>query len=299
MAKARTLVGLDVHASKVVAAMLDAETGELRFGRTVGETDKTVELCTSLERPVRVAYEAGPTGFGLARALEAAGVDCVVAAPGKIPRAATAAHAPSAARARGPSPTTSRPPARRAAPPTRRSTTPLARSLRGAEARHSSLHGATLPAGRSHRRARTAVVTSAAAGFGSDRVSGRLTRRKRALAATNRAHTNDEGGHRQYHSGDAENGLYRFEHPRRTRRAEQQHDELVADRASDGEPAKDSRADSRAWCACARPSGDDIRRGKRACQQAKSDKDDDIDRAHADDSTEPWVWHYVGWDSDH
>jgi transposase len=88
MAKARTLVGLDVHASKVVAAMLDAETGELRFGRTAGETDRTVELCSSLDRPVKVAYEAGPTGFGLARALNAAGVECVVAAPGKIPRAA-------------------------------------------------------------------------------------------------------------------------------------------------------------------------------------------------------------------
>jgi len=37
---------------------------------------------------VRVAYEAGPTGFGLARRLTAAGVECVVAAPGKIPRAA-------------------------------------------------------------------------------------------------------------------------------------------------------------------------------------------------------------------
>ena len=31
MAKARTLVGLDVHASKIVAAVLDAETGELQF----------------------------------------------------------------------------------------------------------------------------------------------------------------------------------------------------------------------------------------------------------------------------
>ena len=35
-----------------------------------------------------MAYEAGPTGFGLARALEAAGVGCVVAAPGKIERPA-------------------------------------------------------------------------------------------------------------------------------------------------------------------------------------------------------------------
>jgi transposase len=31
-------------------------------------------------------YEAGPTGFGLARALAASGVGCVVAAPGKIER---------------------------------------------------------------------------------------------------------------------------------------------------------------------------------------------------------------------
>jgi len=43
-----------------------------------------VEFCAALPAPVRVAYEAGPTGFGLARALEAAGVGCVVAAPGKI-----------------------------------------------------------------------------------------------------------------------------------------------------------------------------------------------------------------------
>ena len=33
-----------------------------------------------------MAYEAGPTGYGLARALELAGVGCVVAAPGKIER---------------------------------------------------------------------------------------------------------------------------------------------------------------------------------------------------------------------
>ena len=36
-----------------------------------------------------MAYEAGPTGFGLARALGAAGVQCVIAAPGKIERPAT------------------------------------------------------------------------------------------------------------------------------------------------------------------------------------------------------------------
>lgn len=39
---------------------------------------------------LRPRYEAGPTGYGLARALAVAvaGVECVVAAPGKIERAA-------------------------------------------------------------------------------------------------------------------------------------------------------------------------------------------------------------------
>ena len=41
-----------------------------------------------LPRPVRVAYEAGPTGYGLARELAKRRVECVVAAPAKIPRAA-------------------------------------------------------------------------------------------------------------------------------------------------------------------------------------------------------------------
>ena len=36
MAKARSLVGLDVHATKIVAAVLDAETGELQFFRVGG-----------------------------------------------------------------------------------------------------------------------------------------------------------------------------------------------------------------------------------------------------------------------
>jgi transposase len=89
MAKARTLVGLDVHAARVVAAILDAETGELRFQRLGGESGPVVRLVSSLEGPVRASYEAGPTGYGLARALDRAGVECVVAAPGKIPRGAT------------------------------------------------------------------------------------------------------------------------------------------------------------------------------------------------------------------
>ena len=38
MAKAKTLVGLDVHATKIVAAVLDAETGQLQTFAMSGES---------------------------------------------------------------------------------------------------------------------------------------------------------------------------------------------------------------------------------------------------------------------
>jgi transposase len=88
VAKARSLVGLDVHATKIVAAVLDAETGELQLLRASGDVAEAAALCAGLPRPVRATYEAGPTGYGLARELMRRGVDCLVAAPSKIPRAA-------------------------------------------------------------------------------------------------------------------------------------------------------------------------------------------------------------------
>jgi transposase len=88
MAKVRSWAGLDVHAAKVVAVTVDGESGELRAHRLSGQTAEVVAFCAGLAAPTRVAYEAGPTGFGLARALQAAGVGCVVAAPGKIERPA-------------------------------------------------------------------------------------------------------------------------------------------------------------------------------------------------------------------
>jgi transposase len=87
MAKARSLVGLDVHATKIVAAVLDAETGQLQTFVMDGDNAKAAGFCAGLPRPVRVAYEAGPTGYGLARELTKRRVECVVAAPSKIPRA--------------------------------------------------------------------------------------------------------------------------------------------------------------------------------------------------------------------
>jgi transposase len=87
MAKAKSLVGLDVHVTKIVAAVLDAETGQLQTFAMDGDVVGAAGFCAGLPRPVRVAYEAGPTGYGLARELGRRGVECVVAAPSKIPRA--------------------------------------------------------------------------------------------------------------------------------------------------------------------------------------------------------------------
>ena len=86
MVKVRSWAGLDVHARSVVAVTLDALSGETRSRRLPGTTSEVVAFCTSLPGPTRAAYEAGPTGYGLARALHAVGVGCVVAAPGKIER---------------------------------------------------------------------------------------------------------------------------------------------------------------------------------------------------------------------
>jgi transposase len=79
---------LDVHAAKVVACVVDAESGEMTARRLPGDTSEVVSFVAGLRGPTRAAYEAGPTGFGLARALEVAGIGRVIAAPGKIERPA-------------------------------------------------------------------------------------------------------------------------------------------------------------------------------------------------------------------
>ena len=76
----RMSVGLDVHARSVAAAAIDSETGEL-FQTKLTPNPATVEAwITALPGPAAVAYEAGPTGFGLYRHLDSAGIRTVVAA---------------------------------------------------------------------------------------------------------------------------------------------------------------------------------------------------------------------------
>ena len=80
----RTSVGLDVHARSVAAAAIDGVTGELFQAKLTPSHEHIRSWVQDLPGPVAVTYEAGPTGFGLYRALSTAGVRCEVAAPSKL-----------------------------------------------------------------------------------------------------------------------------------------------------------------------------------------------------------------------
>ena len=84
----RTSVGLDVHARSVVAAAIDGVTGELFQTRLTPSYDHIRTWLSDLPGPVAVAYEAGPTGFGLYRHLCGAGIRCEVVAPSKLQKPA-------------------------------------------------------------------------------------------------------------------------------------------------------------------------------------------------------------------
>jgi transposase len=82
----RTSVGLDVHARSVLASAIDGVTGEVVTERLIPDPAVVIAWIGRFPGPVTATYEAGPTGFGLYRALTAAGIDCVVAAPSKLIR---------------------------------------------------------------------------------------------------------------------------------------------------------------------------------------------------------------------
>lgn len=76
-------VGLDVHKLSVRLAAVSG--GELVAERTLAHDHEVVVAAVGGWPSARVCQEAGPTGFGLHRALVAAGIDSVVVAPGLVP----------------------------------------------------------------------------------------------------------------------------------------------------------------------------------------------------------------------
>jgi transposase len=82
----RTFVGLDVHAWSTTGHGLDAVTGQVWQQKLAPDLAEVERWLRGLPQPVKVVYEAGPTGFGLARFLRGRGLSCLVAAPSKLQR---------------------------------------------------------------------------------------------------------------------------------------------------------------------------------------------------------------------
>lgn len=89
MQKITQFVGLDVHRDTIALALAKGGPGlEARYlGEMRHDVPALIKRVLALGEPgsVQVAYEAGPTGYGLYRACQAAGIPCLIAAPSKTP----------------------------------------------------------------------------------------------------------------------------------------------------------------------------------------------------------------------
>ena len=82
-------VGLDVHKDSIAVAVAEAGRAPARLvGRIAHDVGKLFKLLARYGEPgaVQVVYEAGPTGYGLQRALARRGYPCQVIAPSLIPK---------------------------------------------------------------------------------------------------------------------------------------------------------------------------------------------------------------------
>ena len=83
-------VGLDVHKDSIVVARCsDGTRHKATLIDTLPNDYAKLKKCLAKIGPLdrlRVCYEAGPTGFGLARRLNAEGIKCVIVAPSLIPQ---------------------------------------------------------------------------------------------------------------------------------------------------------------------------------------------------------------------
>jgi transposase len=87
MKKSLIYVGLDVHKDSIVIAMATGKQQAVVVRAIPSEWCQLLKILDGLgaKERLRVCYEAGPTGYDLARRLNAAGICCIVVAPSLIP----------------------------------------------------------------------------------------------------------------------------------------------------------------------------------------------------------------------
>jgi transposase len=88
MKKIVRYIGLDVHKESITIAVADKGRRPAEIVETIG--NDFFSLLKVLERlgspqQLRICYEAGPTGFELARRLTESGIHCIVVAPSLVP----------------------------------------------------------------------------------------------------------------------------------------------------------------------------------------------------------------------
>lgn len=86
MTQTMKLVGLDVHAQQTHAGVLDRSSGELWTRKLKTAPVGVVDFLETLGPRLIAVYEAGPSGFALARAAAERDLDVRVCAPGLIPK---------------------------------------------------------------------------------------------------------------------------------------------------------------------------------------------------------------------
>ena len=88
MKKIVRYIGLDVHKETVTIAVADSGRSQAEVVETIGnDLHSLLQVLDHLGpmHKLRVCYEAGPTGFDLARHLTERGIHCVVVAPSLVP----------------------------------------------------------------------------------------------------------------------------------------------------------------------------------------------------------------------
>ena len=87
--RTKIFVGLDVHKDSISVAAAESGRGGARLiGKVTHDVNKLLKVLGKIgtAEQLHIVYEAGPTGFGLQRALKERGYVCEIIAPSQIPR---------------------------------------------------------------------------------------------------------------------------------------------------------------------------------------------------------------------